>query len=97
VQALFELGFSLLMWVTLPWAFAEYIDKLLKAHISTILIKSETSELNDPHDWLYDGTHAVLYSGALFLLGALISLAQQRGAIPEIQGINPRYFWGLEH
>jgi hypothetical protein len=72
--ALGLVAFSLLMWATLPWAFSELVERLLKAE--DLAGRYSHKELKAPSHWLENGTTGFSVSGFLYLLTVLVDIAK---------------------
>lgn len=74
-------AFSLLMWVTLPWAF---LDQLTLQKIRKRWAGASEDDLRRTNNWLRDGTLFFLLSGITFMMSAIIDLV-----LPALETTNP--------
>lgn len=84
--ALFEpslglVAFSLLLWVTLPWAF---LDQLTPTKIRQKYPEVSEENVKRSKDWLGEGANGFLLAGIVFLLSAFTDLAS-----PTLEHVNP--------
>lgn len=81
------LAFCLLMWVTLPWAFSEPVEKGRKNPVLILKYIDSEEELESPKDWLESGAMLYAASGFFYLLTVLVDLAKPN--INTLTNFNP--------
>lgn len=77
------LAFALLMWLALPWAFVELVNKGVQTNIGELAQKAldgivpleEKKEEERPKQWLSRGTASFMYAGIWFLVQWLLDFA----------------------
>lgn len=90
------LAFCLLMWVTVPWAYLEKIDKqVIKYYTNAKKEKATQKELefiSRPYRWVRSSTRAFFTAGIFFLMDAILELGQRAfpTLFPETYGV---IFW----